>query len=568
MAKIEFFALGGLDERGKDCYALTVNGDIYIINSGIITPPSVSLGVKKIIPDFIWINQNKPAIKGIFIGTPSYDRFGSLEFFYQFIPNIPVYTSSIGAVVLNTYFQKRAPRHGQNPLKLNIRIMESLKTERIGACQITPFKVSNSMPRSLGFIFGTLEGSIIYIDDFILSSNKNYSFDDEITEINKITNHKNLMLIIGVGLSGRSKGFTNPNHRIASYFESIILDAPGRVLAACYDYDVYKVLGLVQAAMSKNRPINIYSNTFIELFKFLNDKGYFLARKAITIGDESLDTADNAVVIITGTPQRLFPKLDKIVSDDDPKLHLKETDTFIFAENTIPGYESSEADVFDGVARADVQHIYKLPKNILPVSASNEDHKYLVETLQPKYIIPVSGLYMDFVEYQKAILQTGYSKQNILILENGQCISLNNGILEPRTKFVNLEQQYIGTQGVLDVGASSMFERDQMKDNGVVLVSLLYSKEDKIIKRFNYDSVGVTNITEENKPIINIIVEECNKQISSLLSTAITQNALDMKEIKISIRKIVDKQFEKKFNKKPLVLTTIIFNKNHNQPQP
>jgi ribonuclease J len=53
MAKIEFFALGGLDEHGKDCYALTVNGDIYIINCGIITPSSVSLGVKKIIPDFM-----------------------------------------------------------------------------------------------------------------------------------------------------------------------------------------------------------------------------------------------------------------------------------------------------------------------------------------------------------------------------------------------------------------------------------------------------------------------------------------------------------------------------------
>jgi ribonuclease J len=53
MSKIEFFALGGLDEHGKDCYALTINGDIYIINCGIVTPPSVSLGVKKIIPDFL-----------------------------------------------------------------------------------------------------------------------------------------------------------------------------------------------------------------------------------------------------------------------------------------------------------------------------------------------------------------------------------------------------------------------------------------------------------------------------------------------------------------------------------
>jgi ribonuclease J len=560
MSKIEFFALGGLNERGKDCYVLTINGDIYIINCGIVTPPSISLGVKKIIPDFLWINQNKRAIKGIFIGTPSYEHFGSLEFFHEFIPNVPIYVSNIGSVVLNTYFQKRVFRHNHRPFKLNIRTMEPLKTERIGAAMVTPFRLSNSMPRSFGFIFNTPEGAIIYVDDFIVSSNKNALFEDEINEINRFTNRKNILLIVASGLVGYSKGFTNPNHRVAAYFENIMIDSPGRLLVACYDHDVYKVLGLVQAATGKERPVNIYSNTLVELFKYLNTN-YLASRRPNIIADDKLDESNNAVVAITGTLQRLFPKLEKIISDADPKFHIKDDDTFIFAENTIPGYETFEADVFDNVARTNINRIYKLPREILPVSASNEDHKNLIETLKPKYIIPVSGLYMDFVEYQKAVIQSGFPKQNILILENGQCISFNNGELEHKSKFIKLEPQYIGTQGVLDVGASSMFEREQMKDNGVVLLSLLYSKEEKVIKKYNYDTVGVINVTDENRPILNVIIEECNKQISNLLTVAVEKNAIDMKEIKISIRKLVDKQFEKKFNKKPLVLTTIIFAK-------
>ncbi|MDR0739514.1 MAG: ribonuclease J [Mycoplasmataceae bacterium] len=561
MSKIEFFALGGLDERGKDCYILTINGDIYIINCGIVTPPNVSLGVKKIIPDFNWLNQNRRAIKGIFIGTPSYDRFASLNFLCEFIPNIPIYVSNIGANILNTYFQKRVHRHSQSPLKLNIRIMSPLKTERIGNAIITPFRISNSMPRSMGFIFSTSEGAIIYIDDFIVSSNRNLLFEDEIMEINRFTNNKNLLLITGVGLAGQSKGFTNPNHRIAAYFENIMIDSPGRILVAIYDHDVYKVLGLIQTATNKNKPISIYSNTFVELFNYLNNNNYLGNKKVSIIGDDKLDESNNAVVIITGTIERLFPKLTKIITDDDQKLHIKNNDTFIFAENTIPGFETFEADLFDNIARTNIERIYKLPKEILPISASNEDHKFLIETLKPKYVVPVGGLYMNFVEYQRAIMQTGISKQSILILENGQTISFNNGTLEPKTKFVNLEQQYIGTQGVLDVGASSMFEREQMKDNGVVLLSILYSKEDKVIKKFNYDTVGVINVTDDNRIILNAIIEDCNRTIASLLTTAIEKKDLDMKEIKISIRKFVSKQFEKKFNKKPLVLTTIIFAK-------
>jgi ribonuclease J len=466
---------------------------------------------------------------------------------------------------LNTYFQKRAHRHNLQSLRLNLKIVEPLKTERIGAAIVTPFKISNPMPRSLGFIFNTPEGAIIYIDDFIISSNRNMLFEDEIMEINRFTNHKNLLLIVGAGLVGRSKGFTNPNHRIAAYFENIMIDSPGRLLVACYDHDVYKVLGLVSAAANKSRPVNVYSTTFIELFKLLNTNNYLGNKKLLMLSDDKLDESDNAVIVITGTTQRLFPKLAKIIADDDPKLHVKSTDTFIFAENTIPGFETFEADLFDNVARTNVEHIYKLPKEIVPISASNEDHKFLIETLKPKYVVPVGGLYMDFVEYQRAVIQTGIHKQSILLLENGQCISFNNGTLEPKTKFINLEQQYIGTQGVLDVGASSMFERDQMKDGGVVLLSILYSKEEKIIKKFNYDAVGVINITDDNRSIVNVIIEECNKTISSLLATAAEKNAFDMKEIKTNIRKIVDKQFEKKFNKKPLVLTTIIFVKGSNK---
>jgi ribonuclease J len=511
------------------------------------------------------VNQNKRAIKGIFIGTPSYERFGALEFFYQFIANIPIYTSDVGGVILRTYFDKRARSHNNAPLKLNIKVLEPMRAERIGACSVTPFKISNSMPRSLGFTFTTPEGSIIYIDDFIVSSNKNISFEDEIYQINKITNNRNLMLIVGMGQVGKSVGFTNPNHRISSYFENILIDAPGRVIVGCYDDDVYKILALAQVAASKNRPINIFSNTFVELFNFLREKQYFSTRTINVIDDQQIDQSNNAVVIVTGTPHRLFTKLGKIILDDDPKLHLKDSDTFIFAEATIAGHEKFEADMFDNINRTSVQGVYKLKREIIPVSASNEDHKFLVEMLKPKYIIPVSGLYMNFIDYQKAVVQTGYPRSSIILLDNGQCLSLNNGSIDNVHKIVKLEPQYIGTQGVLDVGASSMFEREQMKENGVILLSLLISKPKKVIEKFNYDVVGVTNLSEENKNIIMNINDECNKLINNLIDEAISKNQLDIKTLKGLIRKIVDKQYEKKFNKKPLVLTTIVFNKDRNQ---
>ena len=52
MSKIKFIGLGGLNERGKQCYALNINGNIYLFNCGLASPVNAQLGVKKVIPDF------------------------------------------------------------------------------------------------------------------------------------------------------------------------------------------------------------------------------------------------------------------------------------------------------------------------------------------------------------------------------------------------------------------------------------------------------------------------------------------------------------------------------------
>jgi ribonuclease J len=422
MSKIEFLALGGQDEHGKECYALNVAGDIYIINCGISTPPAISLGIKKIIPDFAWVNENKRNIKGIFIGTPTYQHFGGLEFLHPFLPDIPIYVTDVGSNMLRTYFEQRAVRHELKPIKLNIRIIEPMKAETIGQCLITPFKISNSMPRSVGFVFTTKDGCVIYIDDFIYSANRNISFEDQVSLINQITKNNNLLLLVGTGQTSKNAGFTNPSHRCIKYFNNLLIDAPGKAIVGIFEDDLYKVLSLCIAAAQLNRPICFASKSDEFIFEQLRQKQYFNSKNQLIHLDQ-LDKNEKAVLIIIGTQQHLFTKLRKIITGDNPLITIKPTDSFIFAAPTISGYETMEAQLFDDVDRTNLYMIHKLDKNILSVSASAEDQKLLVEFLHPKYIIPISGLYMNFVDYQKHILATGFNKADVLFVENGQIIS-------------------------------------------------------------------------------------------------------------------------------------------------
>jgi ribonuclease J len=48
---IVFFALGGMDEKGKALYVLGVDDKYLVFDAGCLNPQNSVLGVKKIIPD-------------------------------------------------------------------------------------------------------------------------------------------------------------------------------------------------------------------------------------------------------------------------------------------------------------------------------------------------------------------------------------------------------------------------------------------------------------------------------------------------------------------------------------
>ncbi|MDD6369423.1 MBL fold metallo-hydrolase, partial [Galactobacillus timonensis] len=78
MSKVRLFALGGLDEDGKNMYVVENNEDIFVIECGLRYPEGENLGVEKIIPDFQYLVDHQSQIKGVIITHGHDDVMGAL----------------------------------------------------------------------------------------------------------------------------------------------------------------------------------------------------------------------------------------------------------------------------------------------------------------------------------------------------------------------------------------------------------------------------------------------------------------------------------------------------------
>ena len=65
MSKINFIALGGVQEDGKNLYVIEVNDMIFILDCGTKYPTQDSYGVDVIVNDLTYLQENKDRIQGL-----------------------------------------------------------------------------------------------------------------------------------------------------------------------------------------------------------------------------------------------------------------------------------------------------------------------------------------------------------------------------------------------------------------------------------------------------------------------------------------------------------------------
>ena len=557
---VKLTPIGGQAENGKSMYCLEIDDQWFIIDAGYRFPEVDKLGVDVIIPNFDYLKENKDKIKAIFITHGHDDVMGALPYLLQEV-NVPIYTTDLTADLIDQLLQ-RYMRHSHVSYKYKIKRVNMNATIKVAGVTVEFFPITHSIPGSVGLAFLTPNGYVVYSSEFIIDFGAPERFRCNIQKMMEI-GKKGVLALLCESSYSKNDGYTSPKHKLTDKIESIFEDATGRIIISSYAQNAFRTQEIAQLAKKYNRKICFYgrdkydnTNTIMRIARHTKrpildiHPSYIADSKAI--GDKK--NMDKLVVLLSGSPRRIYHDILDIIDGGDEKLKLQESDTFIVASPVLPGTEKIANRAINELYITDTQiHVLK-NKELQSMHASEEDIKVLIQILNPRYFIPIKGEYQHFVAVSDVAKKMSIKDDNIIIVDNGEIITFNDGKLQDYRDSITIEDVMIDGLGIGDVGVKVIDDRNQLQNDGVVIIGMtIDGKTKEIVANTDVQTRGFIYL-KDSENIVRAIIEMAEKELEAYKK----DDNGDIRDVRQTIKDKANRYIIKETGKRPVILPVII----------
>jgi len=548
MDKVRIFALGGLDENGKNMSVIEVNNRIFIIEAGIMFPDSALLGVEYVIPDFRYLIENKERIGGIFITHAHDDVMRALPFLLKQV-KIPVYTGKFTSLFVKDLLDKEGIKN------YILNVIDRTSKFKIDGVEIRTFAMTHASPDNYGIAIKSSQGFIVYSGEFIIDYNtlqKEYVCDlNELSEIGK----EGVLCLLSESVSADIEGHTAPKHKITNKIEPIFEANEGRFIIACYRQSLYRILEILDLALKFKKKIFIRDDEMRKTLNYLEELGYYKLPKNVIIEKKQFkNDMKDVVVLVTGRGRRLFLKLSTIATNEDQYVELKKDDTIIVASPVVSGTEHEAVNMENEIYKEGGKIYSFKAKDVASMHPSSEDLKMALYLFKPKYYMPIKGEYRHLIANANLATMMGFSDNRILLLDNGQVAEFINQKLIHSQEIIELEDTLIDGDSSWDVTGVVLKDREWLSTDGVMIIGVtLDNKTKKIVSGIDVQTRGLIYLKDAD-----YLVKGVMKIMEDTLNKAVKERRYENLECRQEAKDKIQKYLAKETGKRPMVLPVIL----------
>lgn len=548
---VRVIPLGGVGEIGMNCCLIEYNGEIIMVDCGQMMPDEDMLGVDYVVADIQYLLDRVDRFRGIVLTHAHEDHIGGLPYILPQLPeNTPVYAGELTTALLREKLK-------EHRLKPNFKVYHPRQRFQMGkAFAVEPIAVTHSMMDAYALAVSTPIGTLIHSGDFKIdpSPMDGVCFDMHAFSRYAEGDEEGVLALLADSTNADRPGSCPSESSVIPTLERLVREATGQVILCCFASSLHRVQVALNIAADYNKVavaagLNMERNIRVASSLGILDVPCRYEADIDRVGHYPVN---QRFILTTGSQGEPMSALTRMALGTHRSVTIQPGDTVIISARLIPGNEKAIYRMINHLVRRGAKVYY--PGNTPNVHASGhgyrDDARHMLNLTNPKYLVPVHGEFRHLHAHRELALESGMLKDEIKIIENGDCLEITPHRAEVIGK-VPHGRVFIDGKGVGDVEDLVIRDRKFLSEDGVVIVMLSVDRETGEVLGGPY--IHSRGFTSEAG-----MMEEAAKVVLDAYNSMGNESQEESSVVQATVKKALKSYLKKKVDRFPVILPVIM----------
>ena len=545
-------ALGGLGEIGMNCMILEYEGELIVIDCGLLFSDLDHFGVEYVIPDFTYLTERKDQIKAFVVTHGHEDHIGALPFALKAGIRAPIYASAFSSLLI----REKLKEHGLES-STDLRVFKMGERLDLGAFKVQPVSVNHSIVDSAALFIDTPVGKVIHTGDFKIDPTPFYGQSIDLDLFSK-AGDEGVLLLLSDSTNVERHEHSMSENIIYQKFEQLFAAAEGLTIVSMFASNVGRMGQVFDLANKLGKKIALSGRGMEQNVRLSMEAGYLKggASHLIPLSDLEKYNRKDVIVLSTGSQGEYRSSLIRIAQNEHPVISLQEKDVVLMSSKFIPGNEKAIGKMINQLFKQGAEVLYESVHDIhVSGHATRPELKEMLVRVRPKFFVPIHGEYRHLVHHSNLAKESGVEPENVIIAVDGDVLELTS---ESCAVVEHMEETRVLVEGKEgnDITKLILKERRQLGEKGIVFSLLVRNAENgQLISGPEIISKGLAAEDREAQLILDA------KKVVKKVVSDFEKNTRDHgphSDLQETIRIELRRFFFSSIGKKPTVLPIIL----------
>ncbi|HEY8642035.1 MAG TPA: ribonuclease J [Candidatus Dormibacteraeota bacterium] len=469
-SKLRYVPLGGLGEVGLNMWALEWEGQVLVVDAGLMFPTEEMLGVDLVIPDVSWLLEEGRRVLGIFLTHGHEDHIGALAFVLKRL-NVPVYGTR-----MTLGLARHRLREHRILRESDLREVSAGDRVQLGPFRVEAIAVCHSIPDCVALAIQTPVGRVVYTSDFKLDPDPLYGPPTDMKRFRKLGD-EGVLLLLGDSTNAERPGVSGKERDLVPVFEEIFRNAPGRIVVCSFASNIHRIQQVVSLAAQHGRRLAVVGRSIQNAFQTARELGFLEVPAGLVARIEDVADDPRAVLVCAGSQGEPLSALSRFAAQRHNLVNVKAGDWVLLSARPIPGNERLVNRTINNLYRHGAR-VFSAETDHVHVSghAHREELRELLGAVRPRYFIPVHGEYRQLVMHGDLAREEGIAGARVLVVEDGRTVELTKDSMTAGEE-ISAGFVFVDGVGIGDVERAVLRDRRHLANDGILVVTVAIDRE-------------------------------------------------------------------------------------------